>query len=439
MSQPPQYNPDASFSDSDESDNEESIIEHQFETRTRRNALGNPQKDIFDQPPSLFRTVSIEAQSQTGEGTCFAHASARLITRLISRIIPRHFLINETQKELLRNPETKTKNCFVTSSSKNIEDLRNILSPINYTNDKCPINGKYNTLIIYYYTLLTIKRDYGCNGGFAYSVLSNFAYNPENFYNLKSEIKLETDGLLTGDKRGYLISKSVDDQCRVIIREYIGFINGQGIEIEADDVGFKLSDNIDDDNNWITNFPDEAKTALKNNMYVELGFNLARNQWKNVLGEQLTNFTPIPETDCILNEEGKTDGHCVVITNWEKDEETGICYVTIINSWGTKWGVSGLVRIPSTSYNKFVLSTTCEQYENSSMRFSFFNILNKRGNPFIFPTTQMGTKDRPRTLSQWKGGKTKKNIKRKHKKTKKYVKRKKYIKTKKTNRNKKQR
>jgi hypothetical protein len=56
-------------------------------------------------PYSLTRIHSIEAQDQGFEGTCYAHASARVITKLISKLLPHFFTIDETEINSLYDKE----------------------------------------------------------------------------------------------------------------------------------------------------------------------------------------------------------------------------------------------------------------------------------------------------------------------------------------------
>lgn len=428
-----------------------------------KNRLEQQRALLLKQSSKLTRMHSIEAQTQTGEGTCYAHACARVITRLISKSLPKYFTINETEKTSLRDNNKKTKdniNCFVNTSSKDIKEIRNKLYPqikffdkakktinkyfetedYNYSKNKCPIKGKYNTLIIYYYTLLTIKRKYGCNGGFPDQILGDFCNDIDEFYNLNYEIQLTQDGyfdefgneILGLNKmtqipkdilRGFLISKSVDDKCREILTEFKNFLAINDINIDVDEVTNFGIKNIDYNNNWITNFPEDAKKALNRGLYVVFSFRLTEEQFNELKNEKILNVTSNTEFNCSEN----VPGHSVVITKWEKDEKTGIAYVTIVNSWGYEWGLEGVFKIPSTLYNKFILTSKCKK-NSPTMYFNFFDLtitVNDTTNrtigkqkmkriPYEFPLVQMGTRTRPKTLSEWAGGKTKKTKKRKN-------------------------
>lgn len=414
---------------------------------------------IYEQPLKLLKMHSIEAQGQGNEGTCYAHASARVITKLISRLLPKFFQISETEKNLLYDEskkQTTNKNCFISIESNDINNLRKILYPelnlidrakrglnklseiddYDYSKNKCPIKGKYNTLIMYFYTLFIIRREYGCSGAKLQQVLTNFISsfnhynnnfnkninnNNNDLYNLKHQVLYSRDGLLgvNPPKNGYIISKSVDDKCRIILNELSNFIATNNIYLKYKSVYFDLSANINVDNNWITNFPEDCKNAIKNKLYVILSFSLSDEKMNELIEDPLIK---INDHFCrSLNniyDLKKIHSHGVVITNWEKDERSGICYVTIINSWGNEWGMGGVVRIPSTLYNNFVLDSSCRN-EKYRMSFKWINVYTALENknyviPYEFPSVQMGTRTRPKTLSEWAGGKTKKTKKRKN-------------------------
>ena len=419
MSGPPPFDPNYKYvpdenENENENENEESEDDYQ-ETRPRSDALNVLPEDISEQPPHLGRQVSLEAQSQRGEGSCFAHSSARVITKLITKIIPQYFSLNETDKELL-NDSTRSeinKNCFVTSGSQDIQALRNILSPKNYTSQKCPIDKKYNTLIIYYYTYLTIRRKFGCEGGHENMVLENFVFDVEGFYGLRSEVQTTKDGLLKNSQgliiypTGFLISGNVDGMCRYLIIQFINELITNKIELEVETIDFPINRNINYNENWITDIPDKIKESLNNGLYVCFSYKLASKQRYKVTPK----FYPTPVSPCVE----KTDsgdvqdtisGHAVVITNWEPSHDKKPAYVTIVNSWGTSWGASGFIRVPSTTYDQFVLNPTCPEYNILNMTFSYFVVNTKNGEPYTFPT--LGTKTRPRFIES-KGGTTNKN------------------------------
>jgi len=398
------------------------------------------------EPYKLTRTYSIEAQHQGFEGTCYAHASARVITKLISKLVPKFFTIDETEINSLYDKKKKTKenkNCFITEESTQISKIRKILDPTlsimdtikrNFINDyskyKCPIKGKYNTLIMYFYTMLTNKRNHGCNGAAPIHILNQFVesfnsdvkFNTQDFYNLSKAVSTK-DGLLgeNPSKQGYIISESVDKICREILSEFSNFVVENKIVLDVKSYS-RLTDEETMKENWITKFPDEAKEALNNGLYVLFDFCLTKEQW-NYIGKGL--FLPNSNFNCDKKEKDqnkyKIKCHSAVITSWRKDETTGICYVTIINSWGIEWGESGVIEISSDKFSYFVLNGSCGNRNINFLYFTIGTIVGEKDNymlvPYTFPSVQMGTIYK--TLSEWGRGKSKKRKHIKKRKSKK--------------------
>jgi hypothetical protein len=54
----------------------------------------------------------------------------------------------------------------------------------------------------------------------------------------------------------------------------------------------------------------------------------------------------------------------MVITKWEQEAPGMPAYITILNSWGTEWGIDGFIRISSENYYKFVMNPFCKKEFN---------------------------------------------------------------------------
>ena len=353
----------------------------------------------------LSRTSSIGPENQADEGSCFAYTAARIITRCITQVIPNKFTLTSDESELLYNSKkdvTTNSNCFVNNST-DLESIREVLSFKN----KCSIPKRYNHMIIFYYTLFTIKKKYGCSGGLAYQVLLNFAKSPKEFY------YLEPDNLTCSSKTPgeYIFSKEIDDAANDLIQEYIDFLCSNQISIEPKGEFFNLNDNINPEKNWIKNFPEGAKRALKNKMYIAFGFSMPQNQWYTINDKNILDANQITFNKCTM----PINGHEVVITKWEPN------YITILNSWGTGWGNRGFIRLPSKNFYKFVMTPACKKIYDTdpfySMQFVYLTFEKKdNGEPYNL-NTQVETQPNPEPLKDKIGGKIKKH---KNKKTKKY-------------------
>jgi hypothetical protein len=358
----------------------------------------------------LTRTSSLGAQNQGQEGTCFAHVSARLITRLITQIIPNDFTINSDESNLLYNdktPEniTKYQNCFVTkdayASSLESEFVEKILSK------RCPIAKRYNHMILFYYTLFTITKTYGCNGYTTFEVLKAFCDDTRAFYGLDNTI-------LGSYKReqhenGYIISKEIDVNARILIEKYLTFNSSNSITVVNIMETLSLKDaSKSHEENWITNFPQGAREALKNKMYVGFSYSMPSNQ-QDMIMNKIYDVSVGYEEKCTP----PIDSHVVVIKEWSPND------VTILNSWGNDWGNKGAITVPSVNYYKFVMNPSCEEFSTETMRFNYFVIrqtTEKGSKIYDMNKLNVGTKSRKLFFF---GGKTKKRKNKKSRKNKK--------------------
>jgi len=323
----------------------------------------------------LSRSSSIVPQNQANEGTCFAYSSARVITRYITQIIPDEFTLDDEESTLLYSNDLREDNCFF-YNSKNIEDVRNALS-IN----RCSVDKRYNYMILFYYTLFTIKKKFGCSGvksSDIKDILETFGMLPTHFYGL-------TMHDLTERNENYIISPEIDEKAIQLILKFYNVITDgtnklrpENIKAHVEVDRFPLNQNISQRENWITNFPEGAKAALKNNMYVAFVFSMPKNQWQTIRRTNLFDINPVlTDPECTP----PIGSHAVVITNWEQEGPTDPAYVTIVNSWGPDWGTNGFIRLSSENYYKFVMNPNCkEDYDyqgpggTHNMKFMYFEV-----------------------------------------------------------------
>lgn len=313
-------------------------------------------------------TSSIGAQRQEG-GTCYAFAAARLITRFITQKFPDQFEMNDNElielnKESLEGHED---DCFL-NDNLNIENVRYIL-----TSRKCKNVKRYNHMLLFYFTLFAIKKYYGCDGGNSERVLVDFTNNLYGFYG--GYHKGQT--ILSPYLDGFAMENFILPVNRFMFNTFIN--NTFTYDIKS--VFYNLNDNSPQ-RNWILNFPEPAKRALKNKMYVLLGFYMPENQWETLSVNNIFGSDPIiRDTSCVK----PIVGHGVVITKWEQEAPGMPAYITILNSWGTKWGNNGFIRISSENYYKFVMTPFCKK------EFEFNgNIVDPENKETVFKTYEPG-------------------------------------------------
>lgn len=403
--------------------------------RERKNAISIADNEIdISNRQLLLRAQSLEPQNQGNQGTCFAHATARVITNLITKLIPNEFILNAQELQFLNNKTSdKIKNCFINNS----EDYHLIRETLTHVSNICPLQKRYNLLILYYYTYLTIIKRHGCDGGTSANIIEEFVDEDKayDFYYLQETVSETIDYFQTSDKQGYLISKSVDDICRELLKTYYSKLfeieNGETRQYELSSVKEEIHVNDSETytHNWVTDFPEGPKNALRQGLYVLFSFPLDEYQWNDITSANINKFTIIPPHDC----NGEFQSHTVVITNWEEGENGQPSYVTILNSWGTNWSKGGKIRLPSTLYNKFLLNPNCDT-RYSRMKFTYFTLKDQYGNDYNFnnqPTLPSAVFSPKKHWTQRiihkmiptflrkkpKGGKTKK-LRRKHKSVK---------------------
>jgi hypothetical protein len=277
----------------------------------------------------LRRTSSMGADDQKETPSCGVYTVTRCITRLITQMLPHYFIITTDESELLYSGEPEYANCFIEDST-NILEIQSKLQ----TESKCIINKRYNHMSIYYFTLYTILKKYGCPIVPLF-VMKDFCDSIPLFYT-------------TDTPHEIIISSEIDDNALHIITEFVNFIKKNNIKISG---GGNFFENVQNEtNNWISNFPRHAKQALDNNMYIGLSFSFDNiqslglsNKYFNAKGVQPT------RKKCIY----PVQRHSLTITDWEPG------YVTLLNTWGITWGNEGFIKVPSKYYYKFVLNQAC--------------------------------------------------------------------------------
>lgn len=290
----------------------------------------------------LKRTSSIEAQLQS-VGTCYAYTVTRLIVRMITQMMPQFFSISDDETDLLYSSDNYIyKSCFVEDNT-NISEIISVLDL-----NKCPIPKRYNHMVIFYYTLYTIKEKYRGCGGIVSDIMFDFCRNFYFFYDMDKYYKI-------------IISQKIDAHAKRILVKFAHFVINNNIQFE---LGYDslIMNGQTETNNWITQFPENAKNALKKNMYVGFGYRLSYNQGYLTDPDSIYKDEKMIDTTCSK----PIFGHIVTVTDWEPG------YITIVNSAGTKWGNNGFIKIPAKYFYKFTILPSCESEEGSPFYHSFF-------------------------------------------------------------------
>jgi hypothetical protein len=344
---------------------------------------------------TLTRSNSIVAQDQGYEGTCYAYVSATLITRYITQKTPDKFKMNDDEANVLYDGKQE-ENCVFYNSS-DIIKVRDILS-----RNKCSNKKRYYHMLLFYNLLFKIKNDYGCDSGNVNNVLWKF-FNTSLFF--------------TGNNTN-IISRKIDALVfeKLLLPIYSFYTKDSVVEEYYD-----LNQN-NPQRNWILNFPEGAKRALENKMYVAFSFSMPKNQWRTINITNIFDSNPvINDTSCIH----PISRHTVVITKWEQEAPSMPAYITILNSWGPDWGTNGFIRISSENYYKFVMTPFCkkdfdingtedkvpEGEEYYGMSFTYIAVEN--ANPYVTkPVLTQNPNFLSRVMSKMpslsKGGKSKK-------------------------------
>jgi hypothetical protein len=299
----------------------------------------------------------LEAQDQKNLGVCFAHATTRLIVRFIAKIIPT--ILD------YKNDFEDDKKCYITDAN-DITEIKFIL-----TINKCKNKNRYNYIVLYYYIFVLITNKYGCAGNITNIILRDF---------------IDTS-FLTQD---LIITKEIDKKARTIIGIFKDSLKDTyNLHVDI----FETRNNKNYKKNWITDFPEGAKKALKSGLYVIMDFYLPVNQM-----EQITNIFNISKTTTCVP---PILGHSVIITKWEIEPYTKLETVTILNSWGKGWGNDGMIKINALNYDKFSINHSCHHYYMQPLRFKYF----------LISSTSKGKSKKSKRKSKHKSKKNQKKIK----------------------------
>ena len=304
--------------------------------RTKTMKIEDPVSGILSSTKNMIiNRSSIGAQHQGPEGTCYAYVAATLITRYITQKFPDKFKISDDEANALYHGK-HTGTCFLINTS-SVEFVKHVL-----THYKCRNNKRYNHMLLFYYILFSIKNKFGCDGGITINVLNEFVYSNTLF------------GLST-------ISPKIDIIAfNKFITPLMNFRQFNKLQDRVVQDNYDLNQN-NPQRNWILNFPEGAKRALENKMYVAFSFFLPKNQWATINTENIYDSNPIiKDTSCIH----PISGHSMVITKWEQEAPGMPAYITILNSWGSEWGTEGFIRISSENYYKFVMNPFCKREFN---------------------------------------------------------------------------
>lgn len=243
---------------------------HYLDEFNKRGRSGNRVSAIYLSTKNmpLIRSSSIGAQRQGKEGTCYAYVAARLITRYITQKFPDQFEMNDEEVSLLYDDQ-REENCFLHNSS----DYNEVIKTL--TIDKCSIDKRYNHMLLFYFTLFSIKNKFGCKGYQVEKILGMFETQIEALYNITNEIPKNTY-TLSVELDALAIEKFI--QPLIMFRQANVSIN---TTFKTDWYSISPYSNVPG-RNWILNFPEGAKRALENKMYVAFTFSLAKNQWETI-------------------------------------------------------------------------------------------------------------------------------------------------------------
>ena len=352
--------------------------------RTKTMKIEDPASGILSSSKNMIITRNtIGAQDQGDEETCYAYVSATLITRYITQKTPDKFKMNDNEANVLYDGKQE-ENCVFYNSS-DIIKVRDILS-----RNKCSNKKRYYHMLLF--------------------------YNLWTFFN--------TSLFFTGNNTN-IISRKIDALVfeKLLLPIYSFYTKDSVVEEYYD-----LNQN-NPQRNWILNFPEGAKRALENKMYVAFSFSMPKNQWRTINITNIFDSNPvINDTSCIH----PISRHTVVITKWEQEAPSMPAYITILNSWGPDWGTNGFIRISSENYYKFVMTPFCkkdfdingtedkvpEGEEYYGMSFTYIAVEN--ANPYVTkPVLTQNPNFLSRVMSKMpslsKGGKSKKRKSKKKK------------------------
>ena len=322
-----------------------------------------PTIQINSESIPMIRTSSIKAQEQLN-GTCYAYAISRCLTKYIKNIIPEHFKLSR-----LSILYDRKDNCSV-----EIENLENTRLKIS----ECTLKPRYNYMCLFFYIFFTIVNKYGLDGYSVSIIMREILENFSKFFNLDDVV----------NETNKVISIKIDNDARTLLQAFINKLPIFKSQITKNmfhhyygEETFTVQTKRE---NWFTNFPDVAKETLKLGYYVVLSFAMPLGQFKELTDVYSTfesrkrfcrntdtaeNYFSVDPNDPYISED-KISGHAVVITGYDEKDKS----LTIINSWGSKWGNNGYIKLIPEHYWLFVMDTNCYAFNlpQYKMSISYF-------------------------------------------------------------------
>lgn len=242
----------------------------------------------------LIRQPSVKIQNQENIGTCFAHSISRSILRLIKNYVPNYF--------------TSYKQNYIQINS--LKDFELYLNSGEFNFDAIYFNN-----ILYYYFYYIITNKFGCNGADPKEVLS---YILDTYINTNNNI----NNLNIMNK----MNKIHIDSISVILSDFYDLTK---------DINFHITRYP-----YIQKYiPNEIKKILDKNLYVILVF-YGNNDFFKKFSNIKSSKIDLKNFDYTNNNNNQnTGGHAVVVKSYEENS------MIISNSWGTKWGNSGYLKL----------------------------------------------------------------------------------------------
>lgn len=301
---------------------------------------------MSEEAPPLKRAVTLGAQHQSS-GTCFAHTASRVFCKLVKSLLPDMFDAKET---------------CVSSGFEMEEDYIKTI-------DECSDEKFKNYVCLYSYVVEAIKMGFGCDGGFVQYVL-DILLNYTTTYFMLSEYKpkFRSSSLNYNDESKTivpLIRKDIDIIARNLLEEFVikketdhlkimtmkfdvrgkslyrdltqNWIKTPGKEPSKfiqiiQEQGLYTAIGVSGDENQLNKLQNPESKEDTTSSYK--GFDLAKRNVSRFINKSKEVLDPILKK--ILKVNGSS-GHAMTIKNWNQQDGT----LTILNSWGPKWGDKG--------------------------------------------------------------------------------------------------
>jgi ankyrin repeat protein len=265
----------------------------------------------------IQRTCSLPAQKQMG-GTCYAYGIARFLTNVFEQMFPELFAVSDAQKKRLEHrPAARAyRNCdFYYSDLQTVVEM--LTSP-----EKCPIEGHYNSALVFFYITHALINRYGFNGEYMMPIFLNFMQDPTSFF---------ADSL-----KQPVLSTVIDNKFFDILKMFQDKINKIDKANDNQRQSQRINEVFMQNENWIRNFPEKAIQHIENGNLILLNLSMVKSDMDNLLhyNRNTWNFIDYNNTEPLKS-------HAMVITHVERNPKT----VTIMNSWGPAWGNGGQITI----------------------------------------------------------------------------------------------